>query len=96
MFTNKTHEQAEKQRKAGNQEKAIVLYSKALKEAPNDCNILSDRGVAYLHLNKQELCLKDLDFAVELQPDYAFRYACRAYAKRRFGDLDGASRKIND
>lgn len=90
MFTNKAHEEAEKERKAGNQEKAIEYYTKALIEAPNDCNILSDRGVAYLHLNNQELCLKDLDLAVDLQPDYAFRYSCRAYAKRRFGDLDGA------
>jgi len=90
MFANKTHEEGEKQREAGNQEKAIELYSKALIESPNDCNILSDRGVAYLHLNNQELCLKDLDLAAQIQPEYAYRYACRAYAKRRFGDLEGA------
>ena len=90
MFANKIHEAAEKEREAGNQEKAIELYSKALIESPNDCNIISDRGVAYLHLNNKEFCLKDLDLAIQLQPDYAYRYACRAYAKRRFGDLDGA------
>ena len=93
MFANKTHEKAEKERAAGNQEKAVELYTKALIESPTDCNLISDRGVAYLHLMNQELCLKDLDLAVKLQPEYAFRYACRAYAKRRFGDLDGA---VND
>lgn len=90
MFTNQIHEEAHLSLKAGNIEKAIVLYTKALELHPEDLNILSDRGVAYLHAKNKELCFKDLNLAIKLQPDYAFRYACRAYAKNHFGDIDGA------
>ncbi len=27
---------------------------------------------------------------MELQPEYAYRYACRAFAKNNFGDIEGA------
>lgn len=90
MFANKTHEQAHQALKEGEIEKAIELYSKALLDYPDNCNILSDRGVAYLHLKDREKCFLDLDKAIELQADYSFRYACRAFAKNNFGDLDGA------
>ena len=35
-------------------------------------------------------CLRDMDKSVELQPDYAYRYASRGHAKDFFGDTDGA------
>ena len=69
---------------------SIELYSKALNEAPDDLNILSDRGVAYLHKEDKLRCFGDLNRAIQLQPDYAYRYAARAFAKKHFGDLDGA------
>ena len=90
MFANKKHEAADKELKNENNDRAIILYTEALTLTPNDCNILSDRGVAYLNLKDKELCLKDLDLAIELQPNYSFRYACRAYAKQHFGDKNGA------
>ena len=90
MFTNKTHEKAHEALKNEEIDLSIELYTKALEQNPNDCNILSDRGVAYLHAGNKELCFKDLNRAIELQPDYSFRYACRAFAKNNFGDLDGA------
>jgi len=90
MFANKTHEQAHETLKDGKIEESILLYSAALEEYPNHCDILSDRGVAYLHKKDKENCFKDLNRAMELQPDYAYRYACRAFAKNNFGDIDGA------
>ncbi len=90
MFSNKIHEDAEKALKKGNTKEALKLYTKALEKSPNDINILSDRGVAYLHLNDKDKCFKDLNLAIDLQPEYGFRYACRAYAKRHFNDLNGA------
>lgn len=90
MFANKTHQLAEKALKEGKIEKAIALYTEALLETPDHCDIISDRGVAYLHLNNKVKCFEDLNRAIELQPNYSFRFACRAYAKNNFGDIDGA------
>lgn len=90
MFTNSIHQKAHEVLQKGNIEEAIILYTQALDSAPNDVNILSDRGVAYLHADDFSNCFKDLDKAIELQPDYSYRYACRAFAKNHFKDLEGA------
>ncbi|MCH2228839.1 MAG: tetratricopeptide repeat protein [Crocinitomicaceae bacterium] len=90
MFSNNTHKLADEALKAGEIDKSIQLFSQALKESPNDCNILSDRGVAYLHANKKDKSLADFNKAIDLQPNYGFRYAARAFAKNNFGDIDGA------
>ena len=90
MFANKIHEKAHLLFKDGKLNESILLFTEALVAAPNHLDILSDRGVAYLHLKEEDKCFEDLNLAIELQPDYAFRYACRAFAKRHFGDLEGA------
>lgn len=90
MFINKIHEEAHLSLKSGKIEEAVVLYSEALILNPGHPDILSDRGVAYLHKNDKDRCFEDFDLALELQPDYAYRYASRAFAKSHFGDLDGA------
>lgn len=90
MFANKTHEKAHNILQEGDIDQAIELFTTALSEFPNDCNILSDRGVAYLHKNDKLRCFGDFNKAIELQPNYAFRYAARAFAKKHFGDIDGA------
>jgi len=90
MFANKTHESAHTALKEGKIDKSIELYTKALKGHEKDPNIYSDRGVAYLHKNDQVRCYEDLNKAIELQPNYAYRYACLAFAKNNFGDIDGA------
>lgn len=90
MFANKTHEEAHTLMQKGDLKGSIELYTKALSEHPNDCNLISDRAVAYLHANEKENCFKDFDAALELQPNYGYRYASRAFAKNHFGDIDGA------
>lgn len=90
MFANKTHEAAHEALKKGELDEAIRLYTIALKENPGNPDIYSDRGVAFLHKKEEAKCMEDLDRAVEIQPEYAFRYACRAYAKNNFGDIDAA------
>ena len=90
MFANKEHEKAHVLFKDGKLKESILIFTKALVAAPNHLDILSDRGVAYLHLKEEQKCFDDLNLAIELQPEYGFRYACRAFAKRSFGDLEGA------
>ena len=85
MFANKEHEKAHVLFKDGKLKESILIFTKALVAAPNHLDILSDRGVAYLHLKEEQKCFDDLNLAIELQPEYGFRYACRAFAKRSFG-----------
>ncbi len=90
MFTNSKHKAAHEALKKGEIDKAILLYTEALNLAPNDCDILGDRGTAFLHKKDKLRCLADFNKAVSLDPNYAYRYASRAFAKQNFGDLDGA------
>ncbi|PWL28108.1 MAG: hypothetical protein DCO96_09020 [Fluviicola sp. XM-24bin1] len=90
MFTNSKHEAAHEALKKGEVDKAIFLYTEALNQAPNDCDILSDRATAFLHKKDKLRSMTDFNKAVELDPNYSFRYAARAFAKQNFGDLDGA------
>jgi Flp pilus assembly protein TadD len=90
MFANKIHEEAHALMQSGDLQGSIVLYTKAMEEHPKDCNLISDRAVAYLHLNEKDKCFADFDLALSLQPNYGYRYASRAFAKNHFGDIDGA------
>lgn len=90
MFANKIHEEAHALMQSGDLQGSITLYTKAMEEHPKDCNLISDRAVAYLHLNEKEKCYADFDLALSLQPNYGYRYASRAFAKNHFGDVDGA------
>lgn len=90
MFTNSKHEKAHEALKQGEIDKAILLFTEALLAAPDDCNILSDRAVAFLHKKDQLRSLADFNKAIALDPNYSYRYASRAFARQNFGDLDGA------
>lgn len=93
MFVNKTHEKAHETLKSGKIEESVALYSKALDESPGHPDIISDRAVAYLHLNNKELCFADFEYALELQPNKAYRYTSYAFAMNHFGDIEGAIKK---
>jgi len=90
MFTNSKHKAAHEALKKGEIDQAILLYTEALNQAPNDCDILSDRATAFLHKKDKLRSMADFNKAVELDPNYSFRYAARAFARQNFGDLDGA------
>jgi len=55
-----------------------------------DANALHDRAICKFHLSDKVSAIKDLDAAVELQPEYGYRYASRAWMKQANGDTDGA------
>lgn len=69
---------------------ALKAFNKALEDEPNSPDIISDRGVTYLHLGQKQKALDDMNRAVELEPDYAYRYASRAFVRDSMGDLEGA------
>lgn len=90
MFINKEHESAYKLMQELHYEKAVLIYTKVIAQHPNAPELYSERGVAYIHLQQKEKSMADLNKSVELQPDYAYRYASRGHARDFFGDIDGA------
>ena len=65
-------------------------YNKALTASPSNPDIYNDRAVCYFHQGRKRDALADLDYAVQLQPNYGYRYASRAYLKSALKDIDGA------
>ncbi|RHY32694.1 hypothetical protein DYB32_002345 [Aphanomyces invadans] len=49
-------------------ELAVQMYTEALKESPNDADVLSKRSGAYLKLNQLQLALRDATEAVKIDP----------------------------
>lgn len=90
MQLSKAHQKAIKFVDKQNYNKALSQYHIALQSEPNNPDLYSQRGVVYLHLKQKKKCFDDLLHALQLQPDYAYRYSSLAYAKDYFGDIDGA------
>lgn len=90
MYVNPEHKRAQDYIDEQKYDKALKAFNEALKKAPNHPDILSHRGVCYLHMNQKKNCLDDLLLSLKMQPDYSYRYASLAYAKDFFGDIDGA------
>lgn len=90
MYINSHHKKAQELLDQQKLDKSLIAFNKALAEAPNHPDILSHRGVVYLHLNQKKKCLDDLLLSLKLDKDNAYRYASLAYARDYFGDLEGA------
>lgn|SRR5690554_237764 len=90
MYINSEHKKAQDLLDNQKFEKSLVAFNKALKLNPNHPDILSHRGVLYLHMNQKRKCFDDLELSLRLDKDYAYRYAALAYAKDYFGDLEAA------
>lgn len=90
MYINSEHKKAQELLDEQKFEKSLIAFNKALALDPNHPDILSHRGVLYLHMNQKKKCLDDLELSLSLDKDYGFRYAALAYATDYFGDLDKA------
>jgi tetratricopeptide (TPR) repeat protein len=76
--------------KENEHQKAIELFTIVLKTDPKNADALSQRAVCYLNLEKYDLSMFDMNQAIEFDPDYSYRYSCRAYLKARMRDHIGA------
>lgn len=90
MYINLEHKRADELMDKHKFEEAVLAFNKALELNSNHPVILSQRGVAFLHLNQKKNCLDDLELSLKLEDDNAYRYASLAYACDHFGDLDRA------
>lgn len=79
-------------RKIGDFKSSIVDFTAILKKLPEEASIYSERGVSYFHNKQIDLSLKDMNKAVELEPENPYRYSSRAYIMA-YKDVDAA---IND
>ncbi|NQX91707.1 MAG: tetratricopeptide repeat protein [Flavobacteriales bacterium] len=75
--------------KEGKHKEAIELFNKLIEQGANP-DLLHDRGVSYFHIGNKKKCLADFDSALNLQPDYSYRYSSRAFIKAAFKDTTGA------
>jgi tetratricopeptide (TPR) repeat protein len=87
---NKAFENGEEKYKVRDYEGAVVDFTLALEKDPGNPEILYQRAMCYFHLKKKNLALIDADNAIEMQPNYSFRYSCRAFMRDSFGDVIGA------
>lgn len=58
---------------------SIKLYTEAIAIERENAHYISQRGVAFFHLNKFDEALYDYNHALELEPENPFRYSSRAY-----------------
>lgn len=89
-FINTPHKKGEELHHAGKFLEAITQFNQALELLPDHPDILADRAVAYLMLEKYKLAILDFDKAASIDPENPYRYSSRAFAKDKIGDIDGA------
>lgn len=74
---------------------SIVALSDALKIAPEDADILTDRAAAYLGTGQVDKAMADLDQALTLRPNFVDALQMRASAHLEKDDLQAAEADIN-
>ena len=83
------YNQGQKYQSERNFEKALDSYLSAL-EVKKDADTCSLIGVCLFHLERNEEALDYMNLAVELQPEYSYRYSSRAYIKASLGRTEDA------
>ena len=86
----KRREQAEALYAASNWADAEPAFAALREEGPEDGNLIHDHAVCLFQLGRQMEALRELDRAVELEPDHPYRYASRAWIRAALKDVDGA------
>ncbi|KAI4498804.1 hypothetical protein M0802_005979 [Mischocyttarus mexicanus] len=74
-------------------EKAIQLYTEAIKLNPHAALLYAKRGQIYLLLKKPNACIRDCNHALELNPDSAASHKFRGRAYHLLGKWEEA---VND
>ena len=74
---------------------SIIALTDALKIAPEDAGILTDRAAAYLGTQQTGKAMADLNQALTLRPNFVDALQMRASAHLEKGNLDEAEEDIN-
>lgn len=76
-------------RKTVDYEKSVADLTTILTRLPNEPTLLCDRGISHFHNKNVEAALKDMDQAIELDPNNPYRYSSRAFIRAEV-DVKGA------
>lgn len=69
---------------------ALQAFDLAFLELSHDPDLIHDRAVCLFQVGRKKEALSELNRAVDLQPDYSYRYASRAYIRNAMKDIMGA------
>ena len=86
-------QQARASAEAGQWQSALVGFDEAERVNPDwglDPDFLNDRAVALFHNDRAHESIALLDKAINLQPQYGYRYAARGWMKQALRDIQGA------
>ena len=72
--------------RAGEHQKAIEEYNKAIELDPEFVKAYATRGVAYYHLGKHQRTIEDCTKAIELDPEFGRAYAIRGTGCYKLGE----------
>ncbi len=75
----------------GRYAEAVQELTQAIRLDPKLAQAYNARGYAHLMLKQYGAAIADFDEAIRLQPGYQNAYTNRAVARKRSGDLAGAS-----
>ena len=71
-------------------EKAVEIFSQAIKENPDDHTLWGNRSAAALKLGKSADALADAETCIDLKPDWARGWQRKAYALQALGRKEEA------
>lgn len=80
----------------GEWQKAIDLFTEAIKINPNSSVAFAKRGTCYLKLKKPNACIRDCDRAIQLNNDSAAAHKFRGRAHRLLGNFVKAAKDLRD
>jgi len=78
----------------GEWDKAINLFTEAIKLNPNSAAMFAKRGTCFIKTKKPNACVRDCTRAIELNPDNAAAYKFRGRAFRLLGKFTEASKDL--
>lgn len=71
-------------------DEALKAFDRAFTALSEHPDLIHDRAVCLFQVGRKNEALSELNRAVELQPDYSYRYASRAYIRNAMKDIMGA------
>lgn len=80
---------------AGNDDRAIQVFTEAIRLNPNLVPAYTNRGVAYRRKGEYDRAIQDYDQALRIDPNLAVAYYLRGVVYRRKGEYDRARSDLN-
>ena len=75
----------------GDLQRAITHYNRAIRLAPKNPRLYSNRAYAHFRTGDHQRAVEDCDHALELEPDLPMAYVNRGHARAAIGDHDRAA-----